>query len=80
MSGRVASASSQRAPARSARELFQLVHQQAQELPELLGIGAITAAQIQVRWSHPGRFRPEAAFASFAGVAPIPASSGHFQR
>ncbi|MFK0297366.1 transposase [Streptomyces sp. NPDC090442] len=25
--------------------------------------------------SHPGRFRSEAAFASFAGVAPIPASS-----
>ncbi|WP_238431698.1 hypothetical protein [Streptomyces cavernae] len=26
-----------------------------------------------VSWSHPGRFRSEAAFASFAGVAPIPA-------
>ncbi|MEU6347568.1 IS110 family transposase [Streptomyces sp. NPDC046977] len=43
---------------------------------ELLGIGPITAAQILVSWSHPGRFRSEAAFASFAGVAPIPASSG----
>jgi transposase len=42
----------------------------------LLGVGAITAAQILVSWSHPGRFRSEAAFASFAGVAPIPASSG----
>nr|WP_307061408.1 transposase [Streptomyces sp. B3I8] len=29
-----------------------------------------TAAQILVNWSHPGRFRSEAAFASFAGVAP----------
>ncbi|MEU1520074.1 transposase [Streptomyces sp. NPDC005811] len=29
-----------------------------------------------VSWSHPGRFRSEAAFAAFAGVAPIPASSG----
>ncbi|WP_344570560.1 transposase [Streptomyces axinellae] len=27
-------------------------------------------------WSRPGRFRSEAAFASFAGIAPVPASSG----
>ncbi|MFF7183007.1 transposase [Streptomyces sp. NPDC008121] len=27
-------------------------------------------------WSHQARFRSEAAFASFAGVSPIPASSG----
>ncbi|MFF0794368.1 transposase [Streptomyces spiralis] len=31
---------------------------------------------ILVSWSHQGRFRSEAAFASFAGVSPIPASSG----
>ncbi|MFD5230585.1 transposase [Streptomyces qaidamensis] len=42
----------------------------------MLDVGPITAAQILVSWSHPGRFRSEAAFASFAGVAPIPASSG----
>ncbi|WP_240654057.1 IS110 family transposase [Streptomyces sp. AcE210] len=42
----------------------------------LLGVGPITAAQILVSWSHQGRFRSEAAFAFFAGVAPIPASSG----
>ncbi|MER6540551.1 IS110 family transposase [Streptomyces sp900105755] len=42
----------------------------------MLGVGPITAAQILVSWSHPGRLRSEAAFASFAGVAPIPASSG----
>ncbi|MGW8955526.1 transposase [Streptomyces sp. NPDC055709] len=29
-----------------------------------------------VSWSHPGQFRSEAAFASFAGVSLIPASSG----
>jgi transposase len=57
-------------------ELLRLVRRQAPELLELLGVGAITAAQILVSWSHPGRFRSEAAFASFAGVAPIPASSG----
>nr|WP_318036769.1 IS110 family transposase [Streptomyces chengmaiensis] len=47
-----------------------------QALLGLLGIGPITAAQILVSWSHQGRFRSEAAFASFAGVSPIPASSG----
>ncbi|MFF9778943.1 IS110 family transposase [Streptomyces sp. NPDC013978] len=57
-------------------ELLHLVRQQAPELLELLGVGPITAAQILVSWSHEGRFRSEAAFASFAGVAPIPASSG----
>nr|WP_232789888.1 transposase [Streptomyces jeddahensis] len=58
------------------RELLQLVHEHGPGLLELLGIGAITATEILVSWSHPGRFRCEAAFASFAGVAPIPASSG----
>ncbi|WP_238427195.1 IS110 family transposase [Streptomyces adustus] len=29
-----------------------------------------------ISWSHQGRFRSEAAFASFAGVSPMPASSG----
>lgn len=29
-----------------------------------------------VAWSHPGRLRSEAAFASLAGVCPIEASSG----
>jgi transposase len=42
----------------------------------LPGVGPISAAQILVSWSHPGRFRSEAAFAAFAGTAPIPASSG----
>ncbi|MFF1687448.1 MULTISPECIES: transposase [unclassified Streptomyces] len=48
----------------------------APALLDLLGVGPITATQILVSWSHPGRFRSEAAFASFAGVSPIPASSG----
>jgi transposase len=33
-----------------------------------------------VAWSHPGRVRSEAAFARLAGVAPVPASSGHTVR
>jgi transposase len=47
--------------------------------PDLLarkGVGSITAATILCAWSHPGRFRSEAAFAMLAGTAPIPASSG----
>ena len=40
----------------------------------------ITAAQLLSAWSHPGRFRSEAAFASLAGAAPIPASSGQTVR
>ncbi|MFB6782388.1 transposase [Streptomyces sp. NPDC056352] len=48
----------------------------APELLDLLGVGPITAAQILVSWSHQGRFHSEAAFASFAGVSPIPAWSG----
>ncbi|MER6434160.1 transposase [Streptomyces sp900105245] len=57
-------------------EILSLVRQVAPELLGLLGVGPITAAQVLVSWSHPGRFRSEAAFASFAGVSPIPASSG----
>ena len=47
--------------------------------PQLLaqtGVGPITSAIILCAWSHKGRCRSEAAFASLAGVAPIPASSG----
>ena len=52
-------------------------------VPQLLnqpGIGPITAAQVFIAWSHPGRFRNEAAFARLAGVAPLEASSGQRTR
>ncbi len=51
--------------------------------PQLLtrpGVGPLAAAQVFAAWSHPGRVRSEAAFASLAGVAPLPASSGKVQR
>ncbi|WP_239069984.1 MULTISPECIES: transposase [unclassified Streptomyces] len=57
-------------------ELLTLVRTVAPELLALQGVGPISAAQILISWSHTGRFRSEAAFAAFAGVAPIPASSG----
>ncbi|HEV3294685.1 MAG TPA: transposase, partial [Streptosporangiaceae bacterium] len=39
-----------------------------------------TAAQAIVSFSHPGRCRSEAAFASLGGTSPIPASSGQTVR
>lgn len=53
------------------------------EAPELLaqpGVGALTATELLLAWSHAGRLRSEAAFAALAGVAPIPASSGQVTR
>jgi transposase len=61
-------------------QLRQLV---AQIMPVLLdqpGVGPMSAAQLLVSWSHPGRFRSEAAFAALAGVSPLPASSGKITR
>jgi transposase len=43
-------------------------------------MGPISAAQVLVSWSHAGRLRSEAAFATLAGVSPIPASSGQHTR
>lgn len=44
----------------------------AAPLLEKTGIGPLTAAVVLTAWSHPGRVRSEAAFASLAGVNPIP--------
>jgi transposase len=58
------------------REIHKLVTQLAAMLLDEAGVGPITAAQLILSWSHPGRVRNEAAFARLAGAAPIPASSG----
>ncbi len=52
----------------------------AQQLLNQPGIGPVTAAVALTASSHPGRVRSEAAFASLAGVNPIPASSGNTVR
>ncbi|MEV4283458.1 IS110 family transposase [Actinoplanes xinjiangensis] len=57
-------------------EITALVAATSPELLELPGTGPIGAGQILVSWSHTDCFRSEAAFASFAGTALIPASSG----
>lgn len=61
-------------------DLEELVRQMAPPLRFEKGVGSITGAEILCAWSHRGRLRSEAAFATFAGVAPIPASSGQVTR
>ena len=55
-------------------------HSPARGLLDQPGIGPVTAAVALTAWSHLGRIRSEAAFASLAGVNPIPASSGNTVR
>lgn len=62
-------------------QLTELVKlSESRELLDLTGIGPVVAAVCVTAWSHPGRLRSEAAFASLAGVNPIPASSGNTVR
>jgi transposase len=61
-------------------QLQSIVDDLAPGLTQRPGIGPITAAQAIVAFSHPGRCRTDAAFASLAGTCPIPASSGHTVR
>jgi transposase len=44
------------------------------------GLGYLSAAQILLSWSHPGRIRSEQAFAMLSGTAPVPVSSGRTDR
>jgi transposase len=56
-------------------ELVQV--SEAAPLLQEAGFGPVTAAICLTAWSHQGRVRSEAAFASLAGANPIPASSGN---
>ena len=58
------------------KQLREIVESIAPDLLAKRGIGPVSAAQVIVSWSHPGRCRSEAAFAKLAGAPPIPASSG----
>ncbi|WP_211883232.1 IS110 family transposase [Pseudarthrobacter albicanus] len=63
------------------KQLDELVKvSEAAPLLEEKGFRAISAAKCLAAWSHEGRVRNEAAFASLAGVNPIPASSGNTVR
>jgi transposase len=61
-------------------QLQSIVDDLAPGLTDRPGIGPVTAAQANVTFSHPGRCRNDAAFASLAGTCPIPASSGRTVR
>ena len=61
------------------RQLGALITATAPQLRAEPGVGVVTAAQVLVSWSHPGRCRSEAAFARLGGVAPVPANSGQIQ-
>lgn len=63
-------------------QLLELIKQHPAG-PALLaeaGVGPVVAAQLLISWSHRGRVRNEAAFASLAGVAPLETSSGQHSR
>jgi transposase len=62
------------------KEITALVDELAPGLRDEPGVGPISAAQVLITWSHPGRIRSEAAFARMAGAAPIPATSGQTVR
>jgi transposase len=57
-------------------QLLAIVDDIAPGLTSRYGVGPVSAAQAIVSFSHPGRCRNEAAFASLGGTSPIPASSG----
>ena len=61
-------------------QLQAIVDELAPGLTDRRGIGAVSAAQVMVSFSHPGRCRSEAAFAALAGTSPLPASSGRTVR
>jgi transposase len=61
-------------------QLQTIVEEMAPGLTERRGIGAVTAAQVIVSFSHPGRCRNDAAFAALSGTSPLPASSGQTVR
>lgn len=62
------------------KQLRDLVDELAPGLTDRFGIGPVSAAQTVVSFSHPGRCRHEAAFATLAGTSPLPASSGRTTR
>ena len=62
------------------KHLDQLTQQHAAPLRAQFGVGPISAAQILITFSHPGRFRSPAAFAAIAGTSPLEASSGRTVR
>ena len=61
-------------------QLLAIVDDIAPGLTSRYGVGPVSAAQAIVSFSHPGRCRSEAAFATLGGTSPLPASSGQTVR
>ena len=61
-------------------QLQTIVNDVAPGLTDRRGIGPVSAAQVIVSFSHPGRCRNDAAFAALAGASPLQASSGRTVR
>jgi transposase len=61
-------------------ELAAIVADLAPGLLDQPGVGPVSAAQVIVSFSHPGRCRNDAAFAALGGVSPLQASSGRTVR
>jgi transposase len=59
------------------RRLVARVRAEAPSLLGIVGCAELTAAKLVAETAGVGRFRSEAAFASYAGVAPLPRWSGH---
>jgi hypothetical protein len=56
-------------------QLQAIVDDVAPGLTDRPGIGPVSAAQVIVSFSHPGRCRNDAAFAALAGTSPLQASA-----
>ena len=61
-------------------QLLTIVDEVAPRLTKRRGIGAVTAAQAIVSFSHVSRCRDDAAFAALSGTSPLQASSGQTVR
>jgi transposase len=62
------------------KEMSRLIAQHAPLLLAVYGVGPLSAAQILLTFSHPGRFPTEATFAAIAGTSPLEASSARTVR
>lgn len=62
------------------REIAQMAESQAPELVAIAGCGPLTAAKVVAEVAGIDRFQSPAKLARYAGVAPVPVSSGMRQR
>src|SRR5699024_2867545 len=64
----------------NAKQMAVLVARAGSTLPSVPGVAAIAAARLLAHTRHPGRFPTAAAFANYAGTAPIEIASAEHTR